>query len=147
MNLPVTIAYYRLLKPVHFITEKLATGLKANMVPLVIGSRDVSRVAPPGSYIHVLDYSSPNELADYLKLLHQNDTLYKSYFKWKESYQHYRNLDEKKRLFCRLCKFLHSKNAKKRLVISHFYNWFFNESNCVNDKISKLLSSKSDQTS
>ena len=46
---------------------------------------DYRAVAPPHSYIHVDDFESPRHLADYLKLLDQNDTLYNEYFAWKGS--------------------------------------------------------------
>ncbi len=122
-------------------TEKLATGLKTNMVPLIIGSRDVSRVAPPESYIHVLDYSSPKELADYIKVLDRNDTLYKNYLKWKKDYKiTIGNI----RPFCRLCKFLHSNGTKQKMVIDNFNDWFFHKSNCKGNVL-KLLPHKSDR--
>ncbi len=113
------------------------------MVPLVIGARNVSRVAPPGSYIHVMDYSSPKELADYIRLLDRNDTLYKTFFNWKENYRvtvrnHYKDL------FCQLCQFLYSNAEKKTMVIDHFDDWFFHKSNCEGD-IFKLLAQKGNQ--
>lgn len=56
-----------------------------DIVPVVMGAHpdDYRAVAPPHSYIHVDDFESPRHLADYLKLLDQNDTLYNEYFAWK----------------------------------------------------------------
>lgn len=45
--------------------------------------RDYQRVAPPGSFIHVDAFASPQHLAQYLHLLDRNDTLYNAYFAWK----------------------------------------------------------------
>lgn len=42
---------------------------------------DYARAAPYKSYIHVDDFSSPKDLADYLHLLDQNDDLYNEYFR------------------------------------------------------------------
>ena len=44
---------------------------------------DYAIAAPTKSYIHVDDFDSPKELADYLHKLDQDDQLYNEYFKWK----------------------------------------------------------------
>ncbi|VDN16640.1 unnamed protein product [Dibothriocephalus latus] len=67
------------------ITEKFfVNGLSFGMLPVVMGaSREVyCAVAPPNSFIHVDDFSSPAELADYLNWLDKNDDAYASYFAW-----------------------------------------------------------------
>ncbi len=55
------------------------------LVPIVMGARpeDYARSAPYKSYIHVDDFESPKELAEYLHKLDQDDNLYNEYFKWK----------------------------------------------------------------
>ena len=47
---------------------------------------DYELLLPPGSYIHVDDFRSPKDLAEYLHIVDKNDTLYNSYFRWKDSY-------------------------------------------------------------
>ena len=44
---------------------------------------DYARSAPFKSYIHVDDFESPKELAEYLHKLDEDDNLYNEYFKWK----------------------------------------------------------------
>ncbi len=44
---------------------------------------DYAISAPYKSYIHVDDFDSPKELADYLHKLDQDDDLYNEYFMWK----------------------------------------------------------------
>ena len=44
---------------------------------------DYARSAPFKSYIHVDDFESPKELAEYLHKLDEDDDLYNEYFKWK----------------------------------------------------------------
>ena len=44
---------------------------------------DYKRQAPYHSYIHVDEYESPKELAEYLKKLDEDTDLYNSYFQWK----------------------------------------------------------------
>ena len=56
-----------------------------DVIPIVMGARpeDYADAAPHKSYIHVDDFDSPKELADYLHQLDQDDQLYNEYFKWK----------------------------------------------------------------
>ncbi|VDN14772.1 unnamed protein product [Dibothriocephalus latus] len=56
------------------------------MLPVVMGAPrdDYCALAPPNSFIHVDDFSSPAELAKYLNWLDLNDTAYASYFAWKD---------------------------------------------------------------
>lgn len=44
---------------------------------------DYEVAAPYNSYIHVDEFESPKELAEYLHRLDKDDELYNSYFKWK----------------------------------------------------------------
>lgn len=55
------------------------------MIPVVYGPprADYEGVAPPRSFIHLDDFKTISQLADYLKLLDRNDTLYNEYFEWK----------------------------------------------------------------
>lgn len=69
-----------------YITEKFfVTGLQNDVVPIVMGAapEDYARAAPPHSFIHVDDFESPKELADYLLKLDKDDVLYNEYFAWK----------------------------------------------------------------
>ena len=45
--------------------------------------KDYKAAAPLNSYIHVDDFDSPKDLAEYLKQLDQDDEKYNAYFKWK----------------------------------------------------------------
>ena len=52
---------------------------------LVMGGSDYTNKAPPNSYINVLDFETPKNLADYLIRLAKNETEYQQYFWWKVS--------------------------------------------------------------
>jgi hypothetical protein len=57
----------------YYVTEKFFGGLIAGTVPVVMGWKDVARVAPhPKSFIHVNDFESPKALAEYLLELDAN---------------------------------------------------------------------------
>ena len=69
-----------------YVTEKLWNAINMNIVPVVLGAYNYSELLPPKSYIDVKDYKSPQELANHLKLLDKNDSLYSEYLKWKDEY-------------------------------------------------------------
>ena len=55
--------------------------LRYNVVPVVYGLVNYSAIAPPHSFINVMDYPTPKELTDYLLYLHKNNTAYNEYFR------------------------------------------------------------------
>ena len=70
-----------------YITEKFFYNLSFNIIPIVLDlNGNYAKIAPAKSYINALDYPTVKELADYLKLLDNNDTLYNEYFWWKKHY-------------------------------------------------------------
>lgn len=125
----------------QYITEKLfknALGLNEPdflVVPIVMGARkeEYDKFAPPNSFIHVDDFKSAKDLAEYLRLLANNDALYYDYFRWK-------NLgffiDTK--FMCRICAMLHnsliSSKRKTYPAISEWWNKFrLNNKSLVED--------------
>ncbi|KAK4472680.1 hypothetical protein MN116_003910 [Schistosoma mekongi] len=68
-----------------YITEKFfENALKNTVIPVVMGAskQELVRSAPPNSFIHIDDFNSTKELADYLYYLDKNKTAYNEYFKW-----------------------------------------------------------------
>ena len=65
------------------MTEKFYKALSISVVPIVMGGADYAARAPPRSYINVLDYESPQELAEYLLHLASHEEEYQQYFWWK----------------------------------------------------------------
>ena len=70
-----------------YVTEKLWTALRLNIVPIVLGAYNYSELLPPKTYIDIKDYSSPKALAEYLHTLDKNDTLYNEYLQRKDMYE------------------------------------------------------------
>lgn len=101
-----------------YITEKFyqnALGYnehKHRLLPVVMGpSRaDYERLAPPHSFVHVDDFKSSKELADYLKELDSNERLYSAYFEWKTLGQF---IDTK--FLCRVCALMHRARSQARV--------------------------------
>jgi len=67
--------------------------------------RDYEAIAPANSFVHVDDFAGPRQLADYLRLLSDNDTLYNEYFAWRAADTTWSSVDV--RYWCRLCALLH----------------------------------------
>ncbi len=83
---------------------------------------------PDNSYIDIFNFSSPKDLATFLKEVGNNEIRYNSYFHWKNYYC----IEETNFTFlCDLCKKLkfsteiNSKRDKRNLI-----NWWFQEANC-----------------
>ncbi|KAJ8310158.1 hypothetical protein KUTeg_012023 [Tegillarca granosa] len=104
-----------------YITEKFfRNALMSDVLPVVMGAHpdDYRKVAPPNSYIHIEDFKSPKELAEYLHKLDKNDTLYNEYFKWKGTGSFINT-----KFWCRLCAMLNDPN-KPELVVENMESWW-----------------------
>lgn len=114
-----------------YITEKLfVNGLGQELVPIVMGARpeDYEKASPFHSYIHVDDFDSPKELAEYLKMLDQDDEKYNEYFKWKETGEFVNT-----KFFCRVCSMLHEPRAlSKPRSYPDFNDWWRGKGTCIN---------------
>ena len=106
-----------------YVTEKFFQALQRNIVPIVYGGADYSRIAPPHSYIDARLFE-PIQLADYLLKLNANDSLYNEFFYWKEQYSVEAGLAQMARYgFCELCRKLHTDDkAKSYSNISDFWS-------------------------
>jgi alpha-1,3-fucosyltransferase len=96
-----------------YVTEKFFKVMDHDIVPIVYGAADYARHAPPHSYIHAGKFK-PKELADYLKLLDANETLYEEYFWWKDHFRVESSVEDMSRHgFCDLCQKLHEDSEFK----------------------------------
>ncbi len=69
-----------------YVTEKLARVFEAGVLPIVDGPEDYSPFIPSNrSVIRVDSFSSPKALANYLKMLANDDDLYRQHFDYKPS--------------------------------------------------------------
>ncbi|XP_051510818.1 4-galactosyl-N-acetylglucosaminide 3-alpha-L-fucosyltransferase 9-like [Myxocyprinus asiaticus] len=72
-----------------YITEKLYNPLSVGCVPITLGParQNYENFVPGNAFIHVDDFLSPKELADYLLLLDKNEELYLQYFEWRKHFK------------------------------------------------------------
>jgi hypothetical protein len=70
-----------------YVTEKLVKAVESGSIPIVAGRNgrpDYRRYMPEHSYINIYDYKSIKALADDLKRIANNKTLYESYLWYKK---------------------------------------------------------------
>ncbi|KAF7651023.1 hypothetical protein LDENG_00117360 [Lucifuga dentata] len=88
-----------------YITEKLwRNAFQAGSVPVVLGPSRATyeALAPPGSFIHVGDFSSMADLAAYLQRLASDKKAYEAYLQWHRTHSIKTYTDWRERL-CQIC--------------------------------------------
>ncbi|XP_071513220.1 alpha-(1,3)-fucosyltransferase C-like [Panulirus ornatus] len=111
-----------------YVTEKFFSLLKYDVVPVVFGLGGYDHLAPPHSYINVLDFATLEGLVNYLKYLHANDTAYNEYFKWKDRYVVHDGWSARAQSFCELCRKLHQDTTTH--VYQDLKQWFVTQGHC-----------------
>ncbi|XP_040203964.1 4-galactosyl-N-acetylglucosaminide 3-alpha-L-fucosyltransferase FUT5-like [Rana temporaria] len=90
-----------------YITEKFwKNAIMVGTVPIVMGlSREnYERFIPAAAFIHVDDFSSPQELAKYLWSLDEDENRYRQYFNWRSRYQPAKPDDIFQSGYCKICR-------------------------------------------
>ena len=90
--------------------------------------QDYLAAAPPHSYIHTEDFTSPQELAGYLWKVGSNETLYNSYFRWRTMGEFINT-----KFWCRLCSMLHDED----MPLHHYSSieqWWRPNGTCTLDR-------------
>ena len=116
-----------------YVTEKFFTPMNFNVLPVVLGGSDYSKIAPPKSHINTKDFSSPKDLAIYLKYLVKNQTAYHEYFSWKSYFKVYKTQEEYlSRAMCQLCEKLNSEDDKipNQKIYENINDWWRTKATC-----------------
>ena len=119
-----------------YLTEKLYRALVHGTIPVIYGGADYTRFLPAGSYVNAVDFGSPQELANRLLQVMNDDQLYASYFQWKKLYRvDSAPLDG----WCRLCRLLQSGNNNSKKSYKDIVAWWSGYSanqSCSNPPVS-----------
>ena len=97
-----------------------------NVVPIVMGGANYTKVAIPGSYINVMDFKTVKQLAEYLQYLDKNNTAYNEYFKWRLKYKVTGNILS----FCNFCRWFYPDNLPKTKVYDDLREYWVNKGKC-----------------
>lgn len=111
---------------IDYLTEKYwYTPFRYDMVPIVLGPiKCDSKIAIPGSYINVMDFTSLEDLGRYLKYLDKNETAYNEYFEWKLKYK----IDYPDPWNCQMCADLNNPNLPVKVYDDLGSFWGINSS-------------------
>jgi len=96
-------------------------------------------MVPAKSYINAFDFQTVKALADYLKVLDQNDTLYNEYFWWKRHYV-FGEGSSAHNAACELCSRLHNPSKPVSVKKDHLdldFSFPFHIVNSSSSRISK----------
>jgi hypothetical protein len=67
-----------------YVTEKFYEPLLSGSVPVYLGASNIDKYSPGhNSFINVIDFNSPKELADVINELCEDEKKYNNYFDWK----------------------------------------------------------------
>ncbi|KAM9323922.1 3-galactosyl-N-acetylglucosaminide 4-alpha-L-fucosyltransferase FUT3-like [Gastrophryne carolinensis] len=108
-----------------YITEKLwSRAFGSWAVPVVFGTsrKNYEDYIPGDAFIHVDDFSSPKELADYLLQLDKDDEKYLKYFSWRSRYEV--KVSPWTYHYCAACAML--KWGPKYQIAKNISKWFLN---------------------
>ncbi|XP_030645572.1 alpha-(1,3)-fucosyltransferase 9-like [Chanos chanos] len=110
-----------------YITEKLYNVLQLGTVPVVSGPsrQNYENFVPKDAFIHVNDFKSMKDLANYLLFLDLNDDMYRKYFSWR------RNFEAKLSYFpvehaCYACDYV--RRNKQYQTLTNLYEWYWGKS-------------------
>ena len=111
-----------------YTTEKLFNFFFHDlpMIPIVYGAPNLHEYIPKGTFINVMDYNSPNDLAKDLMRIGLNETIYTQFLKEKDKYTAEGFKWEE--VLCPMCVKLHEADSSK--VISDINTWILNGS-CI----------------
>ncbi|XP_013784291.1 alpha-(1,3)-fucosyltransferase 9-like [Limulus polyphemus] len=112
-----------------YATEKLYMALKMGLIPVVFGGANYSSFLPPNSYIDALNFSSPNNLANYLLTVSKSNKLVNSYQEWRKMFD-VQPLSF--RWFCDLCEKLSTERSERQSFhkFQELHRWWFDGAKC-----------------
>lgn len=107
-----------------YITEKLWNSIEAGAIPVVLGpSREnYERLLPPEAFIHVNDFATVRELAQYLLMLQYRPDLLMSHLSWRGGYRTHRPTFWTEH-YCKACEVVRKTKGRTN-VVKDLARWF-----------------------
>ncbi|KAL2101597.1 hypothetical protein ACEWY4_003358 [Coilia grayii] len=109
---------------VDYMTEKVYNPLRLGAVPVVLGpSRNsYEKFIPSDAFIHVDDFNSPKELANYLHLLDKDEEKYQQFFGWRKHFI-VTNVNFPLEHACRACQYVRQRKGFQ--VFKNLNKWYW----------------------
>ncbi|KAI1285068.1 Alpha-(1,3)-fucosyltransferase C [Halotydeus destructor] len=107
-----------------YLTEKFLHVTQFNIIPIVFGGANYSKMAAPRSYIDALSFKSPKQLGKHLIRLAKNADEYNEYFNWKRKFTYKADPYP-----CQLCRKLNDVNEPTKFW-NNLVPWWFDEGKC-----------------
>uniref|UniRef100_A0A3B1IEZ4 Fucosyltransferase n=1 Tax=Astyanax mexicanus TaxID=7994 RepID=A0A3B1IEZ4_ASTMX len=107
-----------------YISEKVFNPMMAGTVPVVLGPprENYEEYLPADSFIHIHDFKTSKELADYLLHLDQNQEMYERFFTWRKHFVPTASNFGQEHA-CYVCD--HLKRNKNFRVFKNVNKWYF----------------------
>ena len=67
------------------MSEKYWFAIERHQIPVVAASKTNTEMMLPNSYLNVVDFSTIKDLADRMVEIANNETLFNSFFRWKNT--------------------------------------------------------------
>ena len=87
----------------------------------------MSEYLPNGTFLSAMDFSSPKALADRLRTIGSNDSLYLQYLKEKDKYSSFSETDIFGQSMCDICEKLDRLNGRKPATRHDLWEYYKNE--------------------
>ncbi len=111
-----------------YVTEKIFTLMRFNIIPVVFGGAKYDQLFPKNSYIDALSFESPEHLAKFLLKVGSDESLYNKYFEWKNEYE---VLGPHSSSLCNLCaKIANPSEPNKYHSSDYLYEWWVKSGKC-----------------
>jgi len=110
-----------------YITEKFWRALYYGMIPIVLGPSKQSYLdlgIPQSAFIHIDDFKSEIQLADYLHRISNDYFLYRKYFQWLNQYDIFYDINELEPIrMCELCMRLNMQEYQDHSYYINVHDW------------------------
>ena len=97
-----------------YVSEKLFNWFNRDIVVVVRGGANYSRLVPPGTVIDASDFESATDLGYFLKQLAADKDRYLSYLKRKDNFYAEYKLVPVQEAYCKLCEYLHTLDQHRK---------------------------------
>jgi alpha-1,3-fucosyltransferase len=119
-----------------YVTEKFFNIFKYDVIPVAFNGAPLDSFAPYHSSISVLDFESPRHLVKFMENVSQNESLYASYFWWRDYYELRNRAEDRAQAMCDLCAKLNSNPDPK--IYTDMDKWWVTDSKCRKLKTSDV---------